>query len=143
MNIDIRQLQAFQIVAEELHFRRAADRLGMSQPTLTRLIRELEGSLSAQLFARNTRRVELTDAGKVFRQETRETLRRLVRAVEITKNVATGRSGFLTLGVQDFFLMGGFPKIMRAFFTACPEVACTVHDIASEFTQSRLIRNPQ
>src|SRR4030095_3461213 len=67
--MDIRQLRYFQAIAEELSYSRAAERLRIAQPALSRAVQELEGDLGAMLFERNRRSVKLTPAGKVLLRE--------------------------------------------------------------------------
>src|SRR4051812_16527601 len=70
-DVEVRQLRYFVAVAEELHFGRAAERLGMAQPPLSRAIRDLERQLGTPLLARTTRQVALTPAGEVFLRDAR------------------------------------------------------------------------
>jgi DNA-binding transcriptional LysR family regulator len=78
---DLRRIHAFVVVAEELHFRRAAERLVMAQSPLSRMIKSLEHDLGAALFVRSRRSVKLTAAGEAMLGEARDLLRRAERAV--------------------------------------------------------------
>jgi DNA-binding transcriptional LysR family regulator len=79
---ELRRLHAFVVVAEELHFRRAAERLVMAQSPLSRMIKGLEHDVGAVLFARTRRTVKLTPAGEALLAEARDLLERAERAVE-------------------------------------------------------------
>lgn len=96
--MEIRQLYYFIAVAEELHFSRAAERLGMTQPPLSQQIQALEHSIGARLFSRTNRRVELTEAGKLFLTEARDILKRLEHASEQAARAHRGEIGELRLG---------------------------------------------
>ncbi len=85
---DLRRLHAFVVVAEELHFRRAANRLMMAQSPLSRIIQKLEHDLGAQLFVRNRHSVRLTAAGTVLLDDARDLLRRAKIAVERARSHA-------------------------------------------------------
>jgi DNA-binding transcriptional LysR family regulator len=78
---DLRRLHAFVVVAEELHFRRAAERLVMAQSPLSRMIKSLEHDIGAALFVRSRRNVKLTAAGEAMLDDARDLLRRAERAV--------------------------------------------------------------
>jgi DNA-binding transcriptional LysR family regulator len=79
---ELRRLHAFVVVAEELHFRRAAERLVMAQSPLSRMIKGLEHDVGAVLFTRTRRTVKLTSAGEALLAEVRDLLDRAERAVE-------------------------------------------------------------
>lgn len=88
--IEVRELEYYLAVADTLHFARAAERLGIESPPLSRAIAQLERRLGTTLFERTSRRVELTPAGRVFRTEVRSTLHSLDRAVLRAQQVGDG-----------------------------------------------------
>ncbi|MGW5722636.1 LysR family transcriptional regulator [Amycolatopsis sp. NPDC003865] len=87
-DVEVRELRYFRAVAEELNFSRAAERLGMAQPPLSRAIRLLERRLGVQLFERTSRHVELTPAGNVLFTESAKALDAVANAVRRTRRVA-------------------------------------------------------
>src|ERR1700679_792866 len=91
-SFDIWSIKCFVALAEELHFGRAAKRLGMTQPTLSQHIKRLESNLGVQAFLRSTRHVELTPSGEAFLPLARELLAKLEEAVVISKLAADGAS---------------------------------------------------
>src|SRR5436189_2137615 len=105
MDLDLRDLRYFVAVAEELHFSRAAQRLHLDQPTLSRHIRRLETTLDVRLFDRTTRNVALTDAGRAFVEKARETLAAASAAVDAAHAAASGRVGVLNVGM----MVAGWP----------------------------------
>lgn len=96
--MEVSEAHAFLVLAEELHFGRAAERLQMGQPPLSRLIQRLERSLEAQLFKRTSRQVELTIAGKTLIEPARDLVAASQRAVEAVKSTMTGQIGTVSLG---------------------------------------------
>ena len=89
------QLRYFVAVAEELHFRRAAERLHISQPPLSFHIKALEQEVGTQLLSRNTRHVSVTEAGAAFLLRAKRILSDVVEATEEVKRISTGRAGSL------------------------------------------------
>ena len=96
--MELRHLRYFVTVAEDLSFRRAAERLHLSHPTLSKQIGDLENELGLKLFIRNPRRVELTEVGRELLVEARRTLVSAQQAVAHAHEVATGERGRLTIG---------------------------------------------
>ncbi|MGJ1226799.1 LysR family transcriptional regulator [Sphingobacterium siyangense] len=96
--MEIRHLIYFKTVAEELHFGRAAERLFISQPPLSRQIKDLEDELGVILFFRTNKRVELTEAGKYFLEEVVEILQNIEHSKTITKQIHNNISGEFKLG---------------------------------------------
>jgi len=92
------QLSGFIAVAEELHFGRAAERLNMTQPPLSRQIQKLEKTVGTELLQRDNRKVELTPAGQAFLEEARRLTALAERAPMTARRIASGRSGLLKIG---------------------------------------------
>jgi DNA-binding transcriptional LysR family regulator len=111
----VQQLRAFQAVATELHFGRAAARLHSTQPPLTRHIQALEDGLGVQLLRRNSRNVELTPAGQAFLAEIDVVVARLERAIGLAKSTADGVHGQLALGYVEPLALGLLPRVLNQF----------------------------
>src|SRR5882724_11442976 len=98
MNIELRHIRYFVAVAEDLHFGKAAIRLGISQPPLSQQILALEREIGARLFERSNRRVELTDAGKLFLKEASEILSKVDSAAALAGRMHRGQIGEVRIG---------------------------------------------
>jgi DNA-binding transcriptional LysR family regulator len=121
--MELRHLRYFVVLAEELHFSRAARRLGISQPPLSQQIRALELSLEAPLFERTNRRVELTAAGRALLVEARATLDQAERAATIVGRAQRGEIGELRIGFAPSApLIAPFTATILAFRKAAPGV---------------------
>jgi len=120
--MDLRHLRYFIAVAEELHFTRAARRLHIAQPPLSRQLRQLEKELGVTLFIRTRRQVELTDAGQVFLVKARQVLQAAESAVTETQRAERGETGKLAVGFFEQTAYTLLPPILRAFNERFPEV---------------------
>jgi DNA-binding transcriptional LysR family regulator len=120
--VELRHLRYFIAVAEELNFSRAAERLHMAQPPLSAAIRQLERDLGVELFARTTREVRLTDAGRAFLRGARRTLADAERAAEDAKRAADGELGQLRIAYSWSTRFETLPALGRAFRASHPDV---------------------
>lgn len=136
---DLRQARAFLFVADELHFGRAAARLFMTQPALSRTIRALEASVGVPLLERSTRRVRMTAAGEAFAAECRLALGHLDRAAASALNAAEGREGRLRVGYMDFAINGRLPQILKSFGTKYPHVLVDLEYIPTAMQHTALL----
>ncbi len=112
--IDLSDLRAVVMLAEELNFGRAAERLLMSQPPLTRLVADVEKGVGARLFERTTRRVALTPVGEVFVAEARATLARMDAAMQVVSAAARRQAGHLRLAYTPLALQTVLPRLLAA-----------------------------
>ncbi|MFG2415455.1 LysR family transcriptional regulator [Streptomyces goshikiensis] len=115
-DLEVRQLRYFVAVAEELHFGRAAARLGMAQPPLSRTIRDLERQLGVTLFERTTRQVKLTGAGEVLLRDARTALEAITAAAHRARH-AGSTSPRLRIALKADIDGGLLPQILDAYST--------------------------
>lgn len=128
MDYSLRELECFTAVAEELSFTRAARRLHLAQPPLSRHIRVLEEKMGVRLFERDQRGVSLTTAGGLFYEETRGILPQLSRAGEAVRRAARGETTRLRLGFVSAVLSAELVETFRKFRSAHPQVQVMLHD---------------
>ncbi|MGO1543201.1 MAG: LysR family transcriptional regulator [Gulosibacter sp.] len=129
--MEIRHLEYFLAVAQELHFGRAAQRLRISQPPLTVAIKQLESELGAKLFVRSTRRVQLTPEGETFRRRASELLDSLDAAIEEVGSVTRGLSGTLKVGYVSSSSYSVLPNTIREFSQRLPNVRLDIEPLTS------------
>lgn len=120
--MEIRQLREFIALAEERNFRRAAERLRMAQPPLTRQIRALEEELGTPLFIRTHKGVDLTEAGQAFLDDAPNVLAMLGRAKERAQLAGQGLSGRLEVGLFGSGMLDVIPRLLAQFHQERPEV---------------------
>jgi DNA-binding transcriptional LysR family regulator len=130
-NPELRQLRYFVAVAERLHFGHAAAALHISQPPLSRAIRELEARVGARLLARSRRRVELTAEGSRFLGDAKHLLAQLERAVLEVRAMAAGSLGRLRLGFVSLADYSVLPGLLKSFRAARPGVALSLREMLS------------
>ncbi|WP_105405247.1 LysR family transcriptional regulator [Neorhizobium sp. T7_12] len=129
--MDQRLLNSFVVLAEELHFIRASERLRITQSALSQQIAKLEHELDVQLFDRTRRRVALTDAGQSLLEEGSVALKQLTLAVDMAKRAAQGRVGRLTIGFADAAALNVLPTLTSEFARLFPEVNIILHEMIS------------
>jgi DNA-binding transcriptional LysR family regulator len=128
---DLKQLQCFIAVGEELHFGHAARRMFMTQPPLSRQIRLLEHELQIQLFVRTSRSVTLTPAGAVFLREARRLVALAGNAAAAAQRVARGEAGLLHLGFTAGSSYSFLPKMLARINTSLKEVDIVLHEMVT------------
>jgi DNA-binding transcriptional LysR family regulator len=128
IDFSIRELECFVAVAEELSFTRAARRLRLSQPPLSRHIQALESRLGARLFIRSPRTVALTAAGRAFLVDTKVAMLQLQRAGDGAKRAARGETARLALGFVSAVLNPKLINVFQRYRAKHPSVQMTLHD---------------
>ena len=129
--MELRHLRYFVVVAEEQNVTRAAVRLHVSQPTLSRQIRDLEDELGIVLFDRGAKTVRLTEAGRVFLTEARIALQSVEDAMQMAKVVAGGKRGEIHVGYAPSLTVELLPRALRYFRESNPGVRVRLHDLST------------
>jgi DNA-binding transcriptional LysR family regulator len=143
-DMELRHLRYFIAVAEEGHITRAAERLGMQQPPLSRQIKEIEQELDVQLLRRKARGVELTDAGRAFLNDARAMLVHLDHSLASARRAARGEQGQLSVGYTSAAACHPLvPRVIREFRKAFPLVSVTPaegfpHDLIERISKEQL-----
>jgi DNA-binding transcriptional LysR family regulator len=133
--VDLRHLRYFVAVAQELHFSRAADRLGVSQPPLSKQIADLERELGTPLLERTSRRVQLTEAGEAFLVEAQAVLAGADRAVEAARRAARGEGALLAVGHLGTTASQYIAEAAREFRSAYPAVQMYFEELSRVFRE--------
>jgi DNA-binding transcriptional LysR family regulator len=136
-----RQWRQFAVLAEELHFGRAAARLHMSQPALTQAMAALEAALGVRLFDRNRRQVALAVAGQALLPEVRELLRRAQALPALARAAAQGESGQLRVAFVSTVGYALLPRWVRAFRERWPRVSLNLVEATSDVQRELLLRS--
>jgi DNA-binding transcriptional LysR family regulator len=140
INPDLRQLRYFVAVAEELHFGRAAQRVGIAQPPLTQQIQKLEAAVGCQLLVRG-RKTQLTDAGAVLLDQSRRLLEQVDRALDSTRRAGRGETGQLTVGVPPSVMLSSLPSAIRKYREQFPHVDFTLRELSTSAIDDALRRS--
>jgi DNA-binding transcriptional LysR family regulator len=136
--MELRHLRYFVAVAEAENVSRAALKLRVSQPGISRQIRDLEDEIGFPLFERSAKSVRLTAAGKVFLTEAREVLLHAESAVKKARDVAHNGSGEIHVGYAPSLTVQILPQVLRKFQEQFPHVRVSLHDLSSEEMLSQL-----
>lgn len=129
--LDLQQLKCFVVLAEQLHFGRAAACLHISQPPLSLKIRALEKKLGLQLFQRSSRHVELTHSGEILVHEARRLLRDAEQLSKLAVSLELGEAGTLAIGYNAVMSYRLMPDLVSAFSVRFPRVKLTLHEMVS------------
>lgn len=129
--MELRQLHYFLAVAEELNFSRAAERLLITQPPLSLQIQNLEKEMDVQLFQRNNRQVELTEAGKLFYEEVKKITNHLSRAIQDAQRTHHGEIGTLRVGFVGSATYDLLPEVLRKYRHQHPKVEVQLFEMST------------
>ncbi len=131
--MELHQLRCFSVLARELHFARAAEKLGITQPPLSRNIQNLEKELGVRLLARENKwKIELTEAGRLFLPEAEEALRRVAHAKHLAREAAAGERGKLTIGaISSAIGHTAFIDALAKMEQSCPDAVVEIIDSTS------------
>ncbi|MGL4557869.1 MAG: LysR family transcriptional regulator, partial [Afipia sp.] len=139
--LEIRQLRYVQAVAEELHFGRAAARLHIAQPALSRQIQQIEQQTGAALFVRTQRKVELTAAGALMLERSRSILRELEQLEQDVRRAGKGELGRLTIGFIHSSTYGLLPRTLQRFRDLYPDVELELREMSIADQATALARD--
>jgi DNA-binding transcriptional LysR family regulator len=131
MGLELDDLRSFLVLSEQLHFRRAAEILHVSQPALSKQIRRLEERLGGQLLIRRTRGLHLTSAGLVLVQHARQIVEDAASAERVTRLALKGEAGTLRAGFGVAVLARGLPDLMLRFRKRFPNVDLSVRNMST------------
>jgi DNA-binding transcriptional LysR family regulator len=127
--IELRQLRYFSILAQELHFRKAADLAFITQPALSQQISKLEETVGVALFLRDGRKVELTAAGVMLQQELDKMFDQLQRALRLTREAASEREFRLSIGLVEYTNLPFIPPALMRMQAAYPGLKVQRHEM--------------
>src|SRR5262245_2986455 len=131
MDVELADLAAIVALADTLHFGRAADRLHVSQPALSKRIRKLEGRIGGPLLLRRYRDVRLTEAGRLLAEQGRLVLRESEATVTLSRRAARGEAGRLRVGFGIASILGLLPPVLLRFRKAHPDVDLQLRDMST------------
>ena len=131
MAIELADLQAVATLAETLHFGRAADRLHVSQPALSKRIKRIEEEIGGPLLTRRYRDVRLTEAGRLLAERGRQLLLQSSAAVALSQRAVRGEAGLLRIGFGIASILGLLPKVLLRFRRAHPDVQLELRDMST------------
>jgi DNA-binding transcriptional LysR family regulator len=129
--MDLKQLRSFLMLVEELHFRRAAERLHVTQPALSFSIRQLEAELGIKLFNRNSKQVSLTAAGQTLVRSAASLVAQAQRTLELAQALSMGLAGRLEVGFVGTMLFRGFADMVQRFWKQYPDIDLVLHELSS------------
>ena len=137
--LELRHLKYFLAVAEELHFRKAADRLYISQPGLSRQIKQMEDYLGIALFERTNRKVQLTRAGAFLQAECQQLFYQLDRSIQHARLLQEGKEGTLSFGYVGSAMQNVIPNLMVKFRQSHPNIRFSLQELDNQKQVDKLL----
>jgi DNA-binding transcriptional LysR family regulator len=131
MDVDLDDLRALLVLAETLHFGRAADRLHVSQPALSKRLRRMEERIGGPLLVRGYRDVRLTEAGRLLATRSRHLVAEASATLALTERAARGEAGLLRIGFGIASIFGLLPEVLLRFRRAHPDVQLHLRDMST------------
>jgi LysR family transcriptional regulator, benzoate and cis,cis-muconate-responsive activator of ben and cat genes len=141
LRYDLKHLSTFVAVAEELNFHRAAERLTMAQPAVSRIMLELEERLGVRLLERTTRKVRLTESGRYLLEEAQEILGRIDIAENTVRLLASGTKAILRIGYTTITGHSLVPDITREFRISNPDVRLELTYMTSPMQRDKILQD--
>lgn len=141
MFLDARHARMFCVLAEELHFGRAAKRLFISQPPLSHAIRQLEDELQTELFTRTTRSVKLTRTGEFLYRHLKQLEQDTAHIKTAIRHIAEGMTGVVRLGVTPSGVYSNFSHVLRYFGERHPDIVLNVTESRTDIMLDKILRN--
>ena len=139
LSIDLERLRCFLAVAEEGHFRRAAERLERTQPPVSMAVKKLEEALGVQLLERSTRSVRLTPAGLALQDKGAALMEQVARTARHVQRVGDGLEGTIAMGFVGVAMTLGLPALIAQFHEAMPDVSLELDELPSQTLVRRLL----
>lgn len=139
--IELRHLVYFSTLAEELHFRKAAERLFISQPGLTRQIKQMEALFEVTLFERDKRQVHLTEAGRFLKTETDLLLSQLTNISQRLKKMGEGKTAILKIGFVGSAAPFILPTLLAGLESKAPDIEVNLSELSHETQTTQLLDN--
>jgi DNA-binding transcriptional LysR family regulator len=136
--MELRQLRHFVVLAEEMHFGRAAARLFMTQPALSNSLMRLEEDMQVRLFERDSKAMSITVVGGAMLKRAQEIVSLADKLEQFGRSMAAGRAGMIEVGFTGTLLYRGLADILNRFSEAFPEVELSVREIASQVQMDML-----
>src|SRR5882724_7657462 len=128
--MELRHLRYFVAVADELNFTKAAEKLRLAQPSLTRQIHNLEEEIGVRLLNRSKSHVSLTEEGRCFLMDAKRVLALATESVAAVQRLSRGETGQLNVGYLSNFNFELLPRILKAFREGFPHISLNLFDLA-------------
>lgn len=129
--LELRHLNYFKVLAEELHYRKASELLFISQSALSQQIKNLEGILKVSLFDRTNRKVLLSEPGQLFYRDVLQILNKLEMAATNVKLYTDGNTGQISIGFVASAMSSLLPGILKQFNTDCPKIRFNLDELSN------------